>query len=114
MASKKDEGKNRLDLWPPDVYEEIGKVLTYGATKYASRAWEEGMRWGSCYAALQRHLQAWWRGESTDPETGYSHLAHASCCLIFLLAYELRGIGVDDRHKLTQLPKPNPEHPPQF
>lgn len=114
MANKNDEGKNRLDLWPPDAYLEIGKVLTFGASKYADRAWEEGMAWSRVYAALQRHLNAWWAGESKDPETGYSHLAHAGCCLIFLLAYELRNIGQDDRHKLDGTVRFNPEHPPTF
>ena len=28
-----------------------------------------------------RHLWAGWRGEKADPETGYPHLWHASCCI---------------------------------
>ena len=36
-------------------------------------------------------------GRSVDDETGKSHLAHAICDLLFLLAYELREAGTDDR-----------------
>lgn len=96
-GSKKDQGKNRLDLWPPDAFLAIGRVLTFGSTKYADRNWERGMAWGRVYAALQRHLNAWWGGEPKDIESGYSHLWHAGSCLVFLISYELRGVGKDDR-----------------
>jgi hypothetical protein len=36
-------------------------------------------------------------GEDKDPETGFSHLSHVGCCALFLIAYELRGAGLDDR-----------------
>jgi len=55
------------------------------------------MKWGRPYAALRRHMAAWWSGEDNDPETGLSHLSHAACCLAFLVAYEARGVGNDDR-----------------
>jgi hypothetical protein len=55
------------------------------------------MSWSRPFSALQRHLAAWWEGECVDPETGMSHLWHAGCCIIFLIAYELRGCGTDDR-----------------
>lgn len=40
------------------------------------------------YDAAMRHLYAWFNGESKDLETGESHLAHAICCLLFLLWFE--------------------------
>lgn len=61
------------------------------------RNWEKGMRWNRPFAALMRHMWAWWRREEADPETGLSHLAHAGCCLLFLIAYEKRVIGEDNR-----------------
>ena len=61
------------------------------------RNWERGMDWGRVYAALLRHLFAWWGGEASDPETGKSHLHHVGCCVAFLIAYEARGTGKDDR-----------------
>lgn len=35
--------------------------------------------------------------EDLDEETGLSHLWHAVCCIAFLIAFEQRGIGTDDR-----------------
>lgn len=96
-ANKHDQDKVRLELLPPELLTEIGKILTFGATKYAPRNWEKGMEWGRVYGALLRHLNAWWGGEHNDPETGESHLAHAGCCIAFLIAYEQRAIGEDDR-----------------
>ena len=72
-------------------------VLTFGADKYGERNWELGMSWGRPFAALMRHMWAWWQGEARDPETGMSHLWHAGCCIAFLIAYEQRRIGTDDR-----------------
>ena len=94
---KADDGKLPYDLVPPDALEEIIKVLAFGAKKYAPRNWEKGMKWSRPYSALMRHMWAWWRGEHKDPETGISHLAHAGCCVLFLLAYEKRVLGEDDR-----------------
>jgi hypothetical protein len=42
-------------------------------------------------------MTAWWEGEGADPETGYSHLWRAGCCIVFLIAYEPRGKGHDDQ-----------------
>lgn len=94
---KDDQGKDPWDLLPWDAVRAIVKVLMYGRAKYSARNWEKGMDWSRPFAALIRHLTAWWEGENTDPETGFSHLAHAGCCVLFLLAFELRGIGRDDR-----------------
>jgi hypothetical protein len=66
------------------------------------RNWEKGMAYSRLYAATMRHMTAWWEGETADPETGFSHLSHAGCCVLFLMAYELRGIGSDDRPGATE------------
>jgi hypothetical protein len=102
---KFDSDKPRYDLIPSELLEETAIVLTYGAVKYSERNWEKGMAWHRPFGALMRHMWAWWRGENTDPETGFSHLSHAACCIAFLVAYERRGIGVDDRHKTTKAAK---------
>lgn len=98
MEGKKyDEGKPRMDLIPPELLTEVAKILTFGANKYADRNWEKGMDWGRVYGALQRHLWSWWSGDSKDAETNESHLAHAACCIAFLIAYEQRCVGKDTR-----------------
>lgn len=94
---KFDADKARYDLIPPEIEEAIAKVLTFGAVKYGERNWELGMKWGRPYAALRRHMAAWWSGEDHDPETGMPHTWHAACCIAFIVAFEARGIGTDDR-----------------
>ncbi len=83
---KHDQQKARWDLLPMDPIKEVVKVLTYGAQKYDDENWRKVDNQRSrYYAATMRHIIAWWQGEKLDPESGYSHLAHAVCCLIFLM-----------------------------
>lgn len=96
-GTKLDDGKLRHDLLPPDALNEVARVFTFGANKYAARNWENGMDWGRVYAAQQRHMMAFWGGEMYDPETGMLHTAHASFGTLVLTAYSLRGIGKDTR-----------------
>lgn len=94
---KEDGGKVRFELFPGDALEAISDILTYGASKYKDRGWEEGMDWSRVFGALMRHLWAWWQRKGVDVETGRSHLWHAGCCIVFLIAYEARDVGKDDR-----------------
>jgi hypothetical protein len=94
---KDDAGKPPHHLLPPELPDAVAKVLAFGAEKYAPRNWERGMAWSRPFSALMRHMWAWWRGEAVDAETGMSHLWHAGCCIAFLIAYEARGTGEDDR-----------------
>ena len=94
---KDDNAKTRYDLLPPELIEETAKVLTFGAQKYSAHNWAQGASWSRYFSATMRHMWAWWRGEDNDPETGFSHLAHAACCLSFLIAYQRRGLGEEDR-----------------
>jgi hypothetical protein len=94
---KHDQDKLPLHLLPVDALEAITEILQFGAVKYSPRNWEKGMDWSRVYRATLSHLFKWWRGEATDEETGKSHLWHAGCCILFLIAYELRGVGKDDR-----------------
>lgn len=94
---KDDQGKLPWHLLPPDALDEVLRVLQGGAARYGERNWERGMSWSRPFSALMRHAWAWWRGQDVDPDTGISHLAHACVNLIFLIAYEKRGVGTDDR-----------------
>lgn len=107
-GKKADDGKNRLDLVPPDALLAVGQVLTYGANKYGERNWERGMKWGRVFGAALRHMWAWWAGEKNDPETGLPHLWHAATCLMFLIAYEVRNVGTDDRNLIRNNPQAVP------
>lgn len=86
-GDKYDQGKIRYDLLPFKALEEIALVLTFGANKYKPDGWREveGWRW-RYFAAAMRHLLAWFaKGEKRDPESGLHHLAHAACCIMFML-----------------------------
>jgi hypothetical protein len=105
-GKKNDGGKPRWDLLPWDAVEQIVLVLTFGATKYEDRNWEAGIRYGRVFAAIVRHMWTWFMAKVTgnsdkDPETGFSHLAHAGCGILFLLSYELRGVSKFDDRPLT-------------
>ena len=104
---KFDGGKAPYELIAPELLEATAIILGFGKEKYGARNWEEGMAWGRVFGALMRHLWSWWGGKGPttksflfgelDAETGHSHLWHASCCIMFLIAYEERQIGKDDR-----------------
>ena len=94
---KDDAGKPRMDLIPPEAMVALGIVLSGGALKYGERNWEKGFAWGRSVAALQRHLTAWVAGQNYDQETGLPHLWHVLTNSAFLVAFEMRGIGTDDR-----------------
>lgn len=94
---KFDQGKLRWDLLPIEQVEEIVKVVTFGAKKYADNNWQivpnAEERY---YAALLRHLAQWRKGEAVDPETGIEHLAHAGCNIIFLLWFMKQKRGCEE------------------
>lgn len=96
---KHDAGKARYDLIPPCALDEIAQVLAVGADKYGADNWRAGAAWSRYFAAAMRHLWAYWRGEDLDAETGRHHLAHAACCVLFLLESARLKIGTDDRRK---------------
>lgn len=86
---KHDATKARWDLVPWESMIPVVSVLTSGAQKYAPDNWRKVPDARSRYfAAALRHMTAWWGGEINDPETNQPHLAHATCCLLFLIALE--------------------------
>ena len=94
---KDDQGKDRWDLVQPLALQEYVKVMTFGATKYAPGNWRHVPEARNRYfAAMLRHAWAWWRGEQLDHETGFHHLAHAMCCICFLMEPELEQLEKKD------------------
>jgi hypothetical protein len=87
---KFDAGKPQWSLMQWKALTEVVKVLTYGAKKYSPNNWRKVPNARTRYIdAAGRHFAAYCAGEKNDSETGISHLAHAMCCLLFLLAFEL-------------------------
>ena len=96
---KHDQEKPDMSLLSPIAMVKIAEVMSYGKKKYSAHNWRGGFIWSRPAAAALRHLFAWLGGEDKDPETGLSHLAHASCCLMFLLEFETTKPELDDRFK---------------
>jgi hypothetical protein len=85
-GAKFDNGKDRWDLLPFGAVRQVVRVLTYGAFKYAPNNWQLVQNARERYAAAAlRHFAAWHGGEILDGESRLPHLAHAACCLLFLL-----------------------------
>jgi hypothetical protein len=97
QGRKDDQNKIQPELIAPEIITALASVLAYGAKKYSPRNWEKGMAWSRPYGALMRHMWAWWSCADKDEETKMSHLWHAACCIMFLIAYDSRGVGTDDR-----------------
>jgi hypothetical protein len=85
---KDDQGKPACDLLPPAALLQVAQVLAFGAyiKGYGPDNWRKVSPLRSRYlAAALRHVFAYMKGEKNDPESGCHHLAHAVCCLLFML-----------------------------
>jgi hypothetical protein len=97
-ATKYDEGKPPVSLISTKALIEEAKVMAYGEKKYGRDNWRKGFTYSRLLDAALRHILAYNDGEDKDKETGISHLAHARCCLGFLLEQEKTHPELDDRH----------------
>jgi hypothetical protein len=89
-GKKNDQSKPQYGLLPPQALLQTVNVLTFGAAKYAPDNWRKVDNASERYFnAAQRHLWAHKSGFMVDEESGYSHLAHALCCIMFMLELEL-------------------------
>lgn len=100
-ALKFDGDKLPLHLLSTEAMNQTAAVLKFGAQKYAEHNWRKGFAWSRPLAAAMRHITAFNDGEDRDPESGLSHLAHAACCIMFLLEFEKTHPHLDDRYKPT-------------
>lgn len=98
-GTKHDQDKPRLELISTIATIKKARVMGLGATKYGVDNWRKGLAWTRIAGALLRHIFAWLGGEDIDKESGESHLAHAACCIDFLLEFETTRTDLDDRYK---------------
>ena len=86
---KHDSNKPRYSLLPENTVHNVIQVLEYGAVKYEPDNWKyvpsARTRY---YDAAMRHIDDWWNGSEVDEESSLPHLAHAICCLLFLLWFD--------------------------
>ena len=95
-----------MGLVPVTAIEQIAKVMTYGATKYGAHNWTKGIAYSRLIDAMHRHLSSWENcyESDNDPETNLSHLAHAACCLSFLIHFETIKRDYNVEHHLDDRP----------
>ena len=107
---KYDGGKDKWSLLHLESIQEIIKVLMYGEEKYTHKVGSQTVsgadNWKMIpdipfryFNATQRHLWAWKSGERNDPESGLPHLAHAGCCVLFMLWAEITKPPKNDKKK---------------
>jgi hypothetical protein len=101
-AVKHDSDKPPMNLLSREALEQTAMVMAFGKEKYAAHNWRGGFAWSRPLSAAMRHLMAFNDGEDKDPESGLSHLAHAACCIMFLLEFEKTHKHLDDRFKPTK------------
>lgn len=101
-GKKFDEGKERVDLIPPDALLEVGKVFGFGGKKYGDYNWEKGIKFSRLTGASMRHglkFQSALRSDF-DEESNIYHVAHKIANDLMLLQYLLEGRDeLDDRYK---------------
>lgn len=96
-GGSKGRKPQRMDLLPWQAVLQVSEVYAFGATKYADHNWRKGYAWSLSYAAMLRHLAAFWGGEDHDPESGLPHVAHAGFHMLALLTYAREFPDLDDR-----------------
>jgi hypothetical protein len=99
---KFDKGKPPISLLDRHALEQIASVMDFGAHKYGRHNWRGGIKYSRLLDAALRHLMAFNDGEDLDNETKLSHIAHAGCCIMFLLWMEKERKDLDDRYKKTK------------
>ena len=98
-GTKFDQDKPRVDLLDTEWLEEVGRVMGFGAKKYAAHNWRSGISISRLLGAALRHLFAIVRGEDIDSESGFSHIGHLSCTAMFLYWTLKYRKDLDDRYK---------------
>lgn len=99
IGLKYDNGKPRISLIPREAILGMAQALTYGASKYSSDNFKNGIEYRRLVDAAMRHLLAWVDNENLDPESGLSHLDHALATLAMLKYMSENVPEMDDRYK---------------
>jgi hypothetical protein len=96
--------EERYDLIPVDALATVAKLYGFGAKKYAEHNWRRGYEWSKSYAAMQRHINEFWKGVDLDPETGLPHLSAVVFHALALITFMEEHPNFDDRYRASELP----------
>lgn len=106
-----NDDKIRYDLFEPYALEQVARIFTKGAKKYAPFNWLKGMEWSKMIASMKRHIAAFEKGEDRDFDldcegckegtcvnhTGELHIAQAAWNALGLTSYYKHYPQGDDR-----------------
>ena len=96
----------RFDLLPWRVLWELAEHYGRGARKYEDRNWERGYAWSLSFAALHRHLAAFWNRDEFDDDPslyldGEPHVVRHIIAVVWhacaLAWFSIMDKGTDDR-----------------
>jgi hypothetical protein len=111
VGLKYDSDKPDYSLLSSVAIDELAKVLTFGKVKYSAHNWRKGITASRLLAAALRHVFSYLRGETYDPETGLSHMAHAMCCCMFIIELKITSPEFDDRFPVSLIETTSKETP---
>lgn len=86
------------NLISPVAITELAKMFAAGTkSKYRPRNWERKYSWSNSFAALQRHVNLFWSGESIDIEMQMNHMSSVAWHATVLTNFYYSGPEFDDR-----------------
>jgi len=98
VPMKFNKGKLRYDLIPPDTFEKLVEAITHGSLKYDDNNWMLVVKENrnDYIGSMFRHIEKYRMGVKSDEDSGLHPLAHAMCCMMFLLWEDTQEKGKDD------------------
>lgn len=98
-GKKNDELKPVLAYIPKEAIWEMGKALTFGAKKYDSWNYKNGIETTRTLSAALRHIYQFLDGENLDSESQSLHLGNAMANLAMAIDTYYNHPEMDNRHK---------------
>lgn len=95
QKNDRKDGKLMWELLPLREMEEVVRVYTEGAKKYAPNSWQNLENGAERYrAALLRHMVEYMKGNDYDEETGLLHCAQIAWNGIAMLHFQMKRLGM--------------------
>lgn len=95
QKNDRKDGKLMWELLPLREMEEVVRVYTEGAKKYAPNSWQNLENGAERYrAALIRHMVEYMKGNEYDKETGLLHCAQIAWNGIAMLHFQMKRLGM--------------------
>lgn len=92
QEAKADANKLMMELIPPEAFEALAEVLTYGANKYKPESWRT-VQIDRYIGAMLRHYTEYRKDPlSVDKESGILHIKHLYCNAMFLCCFAMKEL----------------------